>query len=301
MPLILRQDLPAFDQLQAEGVFMMGLDRAAHQDIRPLEIGILNLMPDKLTTETQLLRLLASTPLQIHVSFLKTATYKPTHVEPGHLEKFYTTMEELSHGLDGIIITGAPIEHLDFSEVAYWEELKGILDWAKKKHVFVLGLCWGAQAVLNHYYGIDKHALPQKKFGVFRHEHQESSPLTMHMDDRVWVPHSRHTEVREEDIKNHPDLRALLVSPEAGLHLVSNQDDSVVCLFGHGEYDRETLEKEYKRDLDQGRTEVPLPENYYPDNNPEKTPYMNWRANGTLFFRNWITQVYEKTPYEIEK
>jgi len=304
MPLLLREDLPAFDQLQEEGVFMMKRKRSEHQDIRPLEIGILNLMPDKLTAETQLLRLLASTPLHVHATLLKTASYEPQNVEPGHLEKFYTTIDALkqeAQGLDGLIVTGAPVEDLEFDDVKYWQELKDILDWAQDHVHSVMGICWGAQAVLKHYYDIEKKDLPEKKFGVFSHDHVGDSPLTQQMDDQVWAPHSRHTEILLSDVEKNPDLKPLLVSPEAGVHIVSNTADTVVAVCGHGEYDRDTLDKEYKRDLSQGRDDVPLPVNYYPDNDPNQTPHMNWRANTTTFFRNWVTQVYEQTKYDVKE
>lgn len=302
MPIKISKKLPAFQILKQKGVFVMDRDRAEKQDIRPLQIGIVNLMPTKEVTETQLLRMIGSSPLQIEPRLIRMETHFSKNTSAEHLKNFYTTFPKIKkQGLDGLIITGAPVEQLDFQAVNYWEELKEIFDWSKKYVASTLFLCWGAQAGLYHFYGITKHTLSQKMFGVFKHQHNDEIPvLTRGMDDEFWVPHSRHTEVKKTDILNNPALKILAESKEAGVHLIANQNASQVFATGHWEYDRETLALEYFRDFNKGIS-IALPKNYFPKNNTQKTPRLTWRANAETFFRNWINLVYQETPYELRK
>ena len=303
MPVKIREGLPAIDVLAAENVFVMTDRRAASQDIRPLSILVLNLMPAKQTTEAQLLRLLGNSPLQVEVTFLQTDSYSPRHTDHTHLEVFYETFESVrDRCFDGLIITGAPVELMEFEDVDYWDELVGIMDWADA-HVFsTLAICWGAQAELYHHYGIGKEPVEQKVFGVFRHEVTDpKNKLTRGFDDAFLAPHSRHTTVRAEDIEAEPDLELLAYSAEAGVYLAASMDGRRVFVTGHPEYDSETLDREYRRDLAAGLP-IQIPRGYYRDDDPQSPPMVGWRAHGDLLYTNWLNYcVYQETPYDLHE
>ena len=303
MPVKIREGLPAIDVLAAENVFVMTDRRAASQDIRPLSILVLNLMPAKQTTEAQLLRLLGNSPLQVEVTFLQTDSYSPRHTDHTHLEVFYETFEGVrDRCFDGLIITGAPVELMEFEDVDYWDELVGIMDWADA-HVFsTLAICWGAQAELYHHYGIGKEPVEQKVFGVFRHEVTDpKNKLTRGFDDAFLAPHSRHTTVRAEDIEAEPDLELLAYSAEAGVYLAASMDGRRVFVTGHPEYDSETLDLEYRRDLAAGLP-IQIPRDYYRDDDPQSPPVVGWRAHGDLLYTNWLNYcVYQETPYDLHE
>ncbi|MBO4683926.1 MAG: homoserine O-succinyltransferase, partial [Desulfovibrio sp.] len=275
-------------------------ERATSQDIRPLDIVIVNLMPTKITTETQLLRVLGNTPIQVDITLLRTAEHVSKHTPLDHLDRFYKTFDEIKdRHFDGMIVTGAPVEHLPFEDVDYWKELLKIMNYASTGHVFsTLYICWAAQAALYHFYGIPKHDLPSKRFGVFEHDVLEPTcNLFRGFDDVFHAPHSRHTEVRAKDVRKVPELNILAESREAGLAMVERFDHSQVFMTGHLEYDRNTLDKEYKRDLAKGLP-INMPRHYYPGDNPDATPVVNWRAHAHLFFSNWLNYyVYQETPY----
>ncbi|MCR5257656.1 MAG: homoserine O-succinyltransferase [Desulfovibrio sp.] len=300
MPINIPSDLPARAALEQENIFVMTEERATSQDIRPLDIVIVNLMPTKITTETQLLRVLSNTPIQIGITLLRTAEHVSKHTPLDHLERFYKTFDEIKNRhFDGMIVTGAPVEHLPFEDVDYWKELLKIMNYASTGHVFsTLYICWAAQAALYHFYGIPKHDLPSKRFGVFEHDVLEPTcNLFRGFDDVFHAPHSRHTEVRAKDVRRIPELNILAESREAGLALVERYDHSQVFMTGHLEYDRNTLDKEYKRDLAKGLP-INMPRHYYPGDNPDATPVVNWRAHAHLFFSNWLNYyVYQETPY----
>ena len=300
MPLIIPKTLPAYDALYEENVFVMHRERALSQHIRPLEILILNLMPTKIATETQIARLLANTPIQVHMTLLQTASHAASHVSAAHLEAFYKTFDEVKNNrYDGMIITGAPVEKIDFEQVDYWQELLDIMTYANG-HVFsTLYICWAAQAALYHFYGVPKYELPEKRSGIFRHQvlHPDCR-LFRGFDDDFPAPHSRHTEVRAEDVRRTPNLRILAESDEAGLTLVESLDHSQVFMTGHLEYDRGTLDAEYRRDLARGMNPH-VPSHYYPNDDPSQLPRMNWRAHAHLFYNNWLNYyVYQETPYD---
>ena len=300
MPIRIPDALPAAAQLESENIFVMTEYRALHQDIRPLRVLILNLMPTKIATETQIMRKLSNTPLQVEVDLLRTKTHEATHVSAGHLETFYRTFDDIRDiHYDGLIITGAPVEKMPFEEVDYWEEVCKIMEWSKKHVTSTLHLCWGAQAGLYYHYGIPKYDLSQKKFGVFRHRVMNRKiPLVRGFDDYFYAPHSRHTEIREEDILKHDELTILAKSEEAGVFLVINQDGSQIFVMGHPEYDRMTLDSEYKRDREKGLA-ITLPCNYYPDDDPTQRPMLQWRSHGNILYANWLNYyVYQQTPYE---
>jgi homoserine O-succinyltransferase len=303
MPVKIREGLPAADVLAAENVFVMTDRRALSQDIRPISILVLNLMPAKQTTEAQILRLLGNSPLQVEVTFLHTASYTPKHTDHTHLEVFYETFDRVrDRRYDGLIITGAPVELMQFEEVDYWDELVGIMAWADA-HVFsTLAICWGAQAELYYHYGIQKHSVPEKVFGVFRHTVTDpKNKITRGFDDVFLAPHSRHTTVDAADIRNEPDLELLAESPEAGVFLMASSDGRRVFVTGHPEYDADTLDSEYRRDLDAGLP-IAKPVDYYPDDDPERTPALRWRAHGDLLFTNWLNYcVYQETPYDLHE
>lgn len=303
MPITLEKKLPAVDALRAENIFIMDDNRASHQDIRPMKILIVNLMPTKEATETQLLRLLSNTPLQIEVDFLYMSSHESKNTGLAHLETFYHTFEDIKDRFyDGMIITGAPVETLDFEEVDYWEELSQIFDW-KRTHVFsTLHLCWGAQAGLYHRYGINKTRLSQKLSGIYPQSvTAHTCSLLRGFDDVFLAPHSRYTEVSEELVNEQSDLLVLARGEEAGLSILASRDHRDVYSFGHLEYDRDTLDKEYRRDLQAGK-EPDLPENYYPDNDSQQTPRMTWNLAAATFFSNWINYaVYQETPYQLER
>ena len=300
MPINIPSDLPARAALEQENIFVMTEERATSQDIRPLDIVIVNLMPTKITTETQLLRVLGNTPIQIGITLLRTAEHVSKHTPLDHLERFYKTFDEIKdRHFDGMIVTGAPVEHLPFEDVDYWKELLRIMNYASTGHVFsTLYICWAAQAALYHFYGIPKHDLPSKRFGVFEHDVLEPTcNLFRGFDDVFHAPHSRHTEVRAKDVRKVPELNILAESREAGLAMVERFDHSQVFMTGHLEYDRNTLDKEYKRDLAKGLP-INMPRHYYPGDNPDATPVVNWRAHAHLFFSNWLNYyVYQETPY----
>ena len=317
MPIKIPKDMPAFKILQEKNVFVMDEKEAEKQEIRPLRIGIVNLMPTKEETETQIFRMIGSSAIQLEPVLIKMGTYKPKNISKSHMDKFYVTFEEAKKdGLDGLIITGASVEHLEFKEVAYWQELTEIMDWAQKNITSTLFICWSAQACLYHFYGIKKYKLPEKKIGIFKHDHVSACPtsqkkhgqnnwfacqdLLRGIDDELWIPHARYTEVKREDILKNNDLKILIDSEVAGPHLIINRDASFVLATGHFEYDRHTLDYEYKRDLKLGLN-IGIPKNYYIDNDIEKLPKLTWRANAGVFYRNWINFVYQTTNYNIKK
>ena len=305
MPIKIPNNLPAVDILAKENIFVMKESRALSQDIRPLKFVIVNLMPTKIETETQLLRLISNTPLQIEVTLLKMDTYKSKNVSEEHMETFYKTFDDIKdERFDGMIITGAPIETLDFEDVIYWEEIMKIMEW-NKKHVFsVLHICWGAQAGLYYHYGIKKYQLNKKIFGIFPiklKERYENNELFRGFDEIFNMPHSRHTKIEESDILKEPELEILAKSDEAGVSIIRSKDKRKIFLTGHLEYDRFTLAKEYERDVSQNK-KIDVPFNYYPENDPTKKPIFNWKAHANLLFVNWINHyVYQETPYNLEE
>ena len=305
MPVRIPKDLPARKFLENENIFVMTYERAESQDIRPLRIAVLNLMPNKIATETQLLRLMGNTPLQVDVQFLTTSSYTATHTSEEHLTSFYKTFDEVvKEGVkyDGMIITGAPVEKLDFTDVKYWNELSRIMDWASRNVYSSMFICWAAQAAMYHYYGIDKRPLNKKAFGVFRHDvFNRTNPLVRGFDDEFWVPHSRHTTVRIEDVAAHPEIKIISTSPEAGLFLCATERGKQVFVTGHSEYDADTLEREYLRDKNAGLP-IEVPVNYYPGDDDTKSPLVRWRSCANLLYSNWLNYfVYQSTPYNIEE
>lgn len=303
MPIRIPDALPATETLKRENIFVMTEYRALHQDIRPLRVLILNLMPTKIATETQLMRKLSNTPLQIEVELLRTRSHEATHVAPEHLEAFYRTFDDVAdEHYDGLIITGAPVEQMPFEEVDYWDELCRIMDWSTTHVHSTLHICWGAQAGLYHHYGIDKHDLPQKASGVFEHRIvKPSSPLVRGFDDRVWAVHSRNTDVRVADVEAEPELEIIALSDEVGLYIVKSRDSRRFFVFGHPEYDRDTLAQEYARDLARG-IDPQVPANYFPDDDPAREPCCTWRSQAQLLYTNWLNYyVYQTTPYDIQR
>lgn len=302
MPIKIPEKLPARQLLKKEKIFVMDEDRARMQDIRPLNIAILNLMPEKEKTELQLLRLLGNTPLQVNVTFLNTATHKSKNISRSHLDAFYETFEEVkSRRFDGMIITGAPIEHLEFEDVNYWEELTEIMEWTKKNVTSVLHICWGAQAALYHHYGINKFELPEKCSGIFSHGLADQTvKLVRGFSDQFNAPHSRYTAVSAEEIENDPRLMLLSKSDDVGAFIVMSKDEKHIMITGHLEYDAETLAEEYARDVKKGLP-VNIPENYFPNDDATKKPLNSWRSHTHLLFSNWLNYyVYQETPYEWE-
>lgn len=301
MPIRIPNELPATKILTQENIFVMTETRAQTQDIRPLQILLLNLMPTKIDTETQLSRLLGNTPLQVELTLLHTKTHKSKNTSEHHLLKFYQTFDEIrNRKFDGMIITGAPVELMPFEEVEYWEELCEIMEWSKKHVHSTFHICWGAQAGLYYHYGIDKKPLPSKMFGVFEHiVLDRKSMLFRGFDDTFFVPHSRHTALDEEEVYKNHDLQVLSVSQKAGIYAIASNDGRRIFITGHSEYDPETLAKEYFRDVSQGK-EISVPENYFPNNNPENPPLVVWRAHANLIYSNWLNYfVYQTTPYDI--
>ena len=302
MPLNIPDRLPAIELLQKENIFVIDETRASHQDIRPLKIVILNLMPLKITTETDLLRVLSNSPLQIQIDFLKIKDHQYKNISAEHMTMFYKTFDQIKNKkYDGMIITGAPVEHLPFDEVTYWGEMKEILDWSVNHVTSTLFICWASQAALFHFYGIPKYPLEKKMFGVFKHHVSDNKlPIFRGFDDEFYVPHSRHTEVRSEDILNVPGLEIISASDEAGVNMVMARNGRQIFITGHAEYARDTLNNEYKRDLEKNLP-INIPENYYPDNDPEKKPLLRWRSAASLLFTNWLNYyVYQETPYNLE-
>lgn len=300
MPIKVQSDLPAKKILEDENIFIMDERRAMQQDIRPLRIAILNLMPLKEDTEVQLLRCLSNTPLQVDITFLTTSTYVGRNTATSHLDQFYLTLEDVKHKkFDGLIITGAPVEQLDFEEVAYWQELTQIMEWSKTNVTSTLHICWGAQAGLYYHFGIKKYTLDKKLFGIYKHKVlNRRTPLVRGFDDEFYVPQSRYTEFRKEDIVKNDQLTILAESEEAGVFIVLADGGKQIFISGHPEYDRITLEKEYKRDVAKG-LEIEKPLNYFHDDNPELRPDLMWRAHSNALYTNWLNYyVYQSTPYE---
>ncbi|MEG1524748.1 MAG: homoserine O-succinyltransferase [Clostridia bacterium] len=302
MPLKIPDGLPAVEALAQENIFVMTHQRAAAQDIRPLRIAILNLMPTKQITERQLLRLLANTPLQVEITLLRTGSYTSKNTEQDYLDSFYRTFDEVkTEPFDGLVVTGAPVEQMKFEDVDYWNELIGLMDWADHNCFSTLYICWAAQAALYHFYGIEKRPLSKKLFGIFPHSVlQRDHKLVRGFDDVFNAPHSRHTSIYVSDAAREPDLDILATSNDAGLYLACSHDGSRVFVTGHCEYDAETLELEYQRDLSAGKS-IQMPKNYYPNNDDTQNPPLTWRAHGSLLFANWLNYfVYQETPYDLK-
>ncbi len=303
MPIKIPNNLPAVKTLNDENIFVMTETRAITQDIRPLKILLLNLMPKKIETETQLSRLLGNSPLQVDLELIHTKSHKSKNTSAEHLFAFYKTFDDVKHlTFDGMIITGAPVEHLEFEEVEYWQELCEIMEWTKTHVHSTFHICWGAQAGLYYHYGINKHPLDKKMFGVFPHKvDYKKSILFRGFDDIFMVPHSRHTTVLAEEIKAVKGLKILSTSPEAGVYAVSTKMGKQIFITGHSEYDADTLASEYFRDLNAGKP-IEIPKNYFPDDNPKKAPLVTWRSHANLLYSNWLNYfVYQTTPYDIEK
>jgi len=302
MPVNIPDNLPAIDVLKEENIFVMTESRAIHQDIRPLRLLILNLMPLKITTETHLLRMLSNTPLQVEITLLNTLSHTSKNTPIEHLTAFYKTFDEVKHKrFDGLIITGAPVELLSFEEVDYWNELKSIMDWAERSVTSTLFICWAAQAGLYYHYGVPKYELPEKMFGIFTHTlNNPKAPIVRNFDDEFLVPHSRHTEIRREDILKVPRLEIVAESETAGVYLVRDLEKRRIFVTGHSEYDAETLKKEYERDLAKGMN-IQIPHHYFPNDNPAQTPKMRWKSHAGLLFSNWLNYyVYQETPYDFD-
>lgn len=303
MPIKIPDALPAFSVLEGENIFVMGQTRAAHQDIRPLRILILNLMPLKIATETHLLRVLSNSPLQVEVDLLMTSSHVSKNTPKEHLTSFYKTFDEVQNQrYDGMIITGAPVELLDFEDVDYWDEMKHIMDWSSKNATCTFHICWGAQAGLYYHYGVPKSKMEKKLFGVFKHSVNESQELLMRGFDQEYnAPHSRYTTVKREDIEKNPNLIILSESKEAGVYIVMSTDRKRIFVTGHSEYDPSTLKEEYIRDIRKG-LDIEIPENYFPDNDPSKTPIVKWRSHAHLLYSNWLNYyVYQATPFMLDE
>ena len=301
MPLKINRELPAYKVLSGENIFVMNDERAETQDIRPLKIAILNLMPKKIQAENQLLRYLSNTPLQVEIKLLQTKSYTSHNTPLDHLNKFYSYFDEVvNEKFDGLIITGAPVEQMEFEEVAYWDELKEIMEWSKSNVYSTLHICWGAQAGLYYHYGVPKYQLGNKMFGVFAHRVlKENVELTRGLDDTFFAPHSRHTEIKSKDIEKVKELEILSESDDAGVFIVSTSDYRKVFITGHLEYDRETLKDEYFRDKEKG-LEICIPENYFPNDDTTLEPVMSWRGSAHIVFANWLNYcVYQNTPFNI--
>ncbi len=303
MPIRIPNELPAVKVLTSENIFVMTEKRAITQDIRPLKLLILNLMPLKIDTETQLSRMLGNTPLQIEIELLKTSSYESKNTSAEHLITFYKTFDEIRHKkFDGMIITGAPVEQMEFEEVEYWKELCEIMEWSKTNVTSTFHICWGAQAGLYYHYGIKKYPLEKKLFGVYPHTVEYKNSILMRgFDDTFYVPHSRHTTVKREDIEKIPELKILSTSPQAGVYAISTKNGRQIFITGHSEYDPGTLRKEYLRDKNAGLP-IEMPENYFPDNDDTKEPVSTWRAHANLLYTNWLNYfVYQTTPYDINE
>lgn len=301
MPIRIDNELPAKQRLEIENIFVMSNMRADTQDIRPLKILILNLMPTKLETETQLLRLLSNSPLQVDVEFLQVATHEAKNVSKSHMEKFYETYDDVKdRKYDGMIITGAPVEQMEFEEVDYWNELCKIMEWSKTNVYSTFHICWGAQAGLYYHYGIKKYPTKKKIFGIFPHKSlDETHPLMRGLDDIYYVPHSRHTEIKTQDIAQVKDLQILSYSEHAGIHIVADMECRKFFVTGHSEYDRDTLAREYFRDKEKG-LDIDIPYNYFPNDDVNATPQMEWKGTANILFNNWLNYfVYQKTPYDL--
>ncbi len=303
MPIKIPNELPATKTLTEENIFVITETRALTQDIRPLKIAILNLMPTKIETETQLARLLGNTPLQVELTLLHTESYKSKNINEEHMLSFYKTFEEVKdETFDGMVITGAPVEQMPFEEVIYWDELCRIFEWTKTHVTSTFHICWGAQAGLYYHYGIDKHPLPEKLFGVYDHKVEYASSILFRGFDEVFrAPHSRHTTILREDVEKVPQLKILASSEEAGLYVVSTDRGRQIFVTGHSEYDRDTLKKEYLRDVNAGLP-ISVPFQYFPDDDPTKDPVVTWRSHANLLYSNWLNYfVYQVTPYDISQ
>jgi homoserine O-succinyltransferase/O-acetyltransferase len=301
MPITLPETLPAFDVLRSEGVMVMSPDRAAQQDIRPLKIGLLNLMPKKIQTENQFARLIGATPLQIDLQLIRMSEHTTKNTAAEHMEAFYRPFQEVKdQKFDGLIITGAPIEHLPFEDVTYWDELCEVMDWTQTNVQSTFGVCWGGMAMINHFHGVQKHMLPAKAFGCFRHQNlAPTSPYLRGFSDDFVIPVSRWTEMREAEIEAAPGLKTLLGSDEVGPCLVEDAGHRALYIFNHFEYDSDTLKQEYDRDI-ANQTPINVPMNYYPDDDPARQPLNRWRSHAHLLYGNWINEIYQSTPYDIE-
>ena len=303
MPIKIPNNLPAAQTLRDENIFVMTETRASTQDIRPLKIALLNLMPTKVQTETQFSRLLGNTPLQVELELVQTSSHKATHVSEDHMLSFYKSFDEIRNNrYDGMIVTGAPVEMMEFEDVEYWDELKEIFEWSKTNVYSTFHICWGAQAGLYYHYGIPKYTMDKKMFGVFDHRVEYKNPILMRgFDDVFRAPHSRHTTIKREDIEKHPELKILASSDEAGVYAIFTEGGRQVFVMGHSEYDPLTLKAEYDRDVAAGKT-IEIPKNYYPDDDPTKTPIVSWRSHANLLFSNWLNYfVYQETPYDLDQ
>jgi homoserine O-succinyltransferase len=302
MPITLPETLPAFDVLSKEGVMVMSPDRAAHQDIRPLRIGLLNLMPKKIQTENQFARLIGATPLQIDLQLIRMSEHTTKNTAAEHMATFYRPFQEVkAEKFDGLIITGAPIEHLPFEEVTYWDELCEAMDWTQTNVQSTFGVCWGGMAMINHFHGVKKHMLDHKAFGCFRHQNlAPTSPYLRGFSDDFVIPVSRWTEMKQAEIDAAPGLKTLLGSDEVGPCLVEDAGHRALYIFNHFEYDSDTLKQEYDRDIANG-TPINVPMNYYPDDNPAMPPLNRWRSHAHLLYGNWINEIYQSTPYDISQ
>ncbi len=302
MPICISPDLPAYQALRQENIFVMSSERAAHQDIRPLRLSILNIMPKKIETEIQLLRLMSNSAIQVDISLIRLESHVSKHTAQSHLDAFYTPFSAVKDRyFDGLIITGAPVEQMPFEQVDYWQEICEIMDWSKT-HVFsTLHICWGAQAALYHQFGVPKYPLPQKMFGIFPHRVEVENALLLQGFDEVFqVPHSRHTEIRREDIERVPELEILTSSEESGVHIVANRNGRQYFITGHSEYDRMTLAEEYFRDVNKGLP-IAVPRHYFPNDDPMQQPCFTWRCHANLMFSNWLNYcIYQRTPYRLE-
>ena len=303
MPLNLPDRLPAIEALKEENIFVIDEKRASSQDIRPLKIVILNLMPVKITTETDLVRLLSNTPLQVEIEFMKIKDHVSKNTSEDHIEKFYKNFDELEDNkYDGMIITGAPLEHLEYNDVSYWNEIKKIFDWSRTHVTSTLYICWAAQAGLYHFYDIPKYPLDKKMFGIFKHTvYDHKNPLFRGFDDEFYVPHSRHSEIRKEDIVKNKELKILSESDESGVYIVMARNGREIFVTGHSEYSPYTLDSEYKRDVAKDLP-IEIPVNYYKNDNPDEAPVVRWRGHANLLFSNWLNYfVYQETPYDIRE
>lgn len=303
MPLIIPNALPAAEALQNENIFTMDRGRAMKQDIRPLKIVIVNLMPTKIATETQLARVLANSPLQVEMTLVRMDSHSSTHISQEHMDAFYKTLDEIKNEyFDGMILTGAPVEQMPYEDVDYWKELCEIFEFCKTHVYSNMFICWGAQAALYYYYGIDKHLLDEKVFGVFEHKVTRAhNPMVRGFDSMFYAPHSRHTEVRREDVLKCPKLRILAESEEVGPHIISTENGRQIFILGHQEYDKDTLAGEYFRDVKKG-LDIGVPANYFRDDDPEKEILFRWRAHANLLFSNWLNYyVYQATPYDLKE
>lgn len=303
MPINIPNNLPAYEVLTNENIFVMTEERAIHQDIRPLRIAIFNIMPTKIVTETQLLRLVGNSPLQVDIVLLHPRTYKSKHTPEEHLKTFYKTFDQVKdEAFDGMIITGAPVERMEFEEVDYWRELTDVMEWSRENVYCTMFICWAALAGLYHFYNIPKYPLREKMFGVFEHRVcVKNVKLLRGFDDVFYAPHSRHSEVRREDVEKVPELEILAESDEAGIYIIRSRDDRQIFVTGHSEYDPLTLKAEYERDLAKG-LDIKIPKHYFPDDDPTKTPVVRWRSHANLLFSNWLNYyVYQETPYDLNE